>query len=110
MSETPIFDDLAAVHPELDFRKLEFVELRGWGGHLIRSYIRPEWVEKHQENGEITMEDDQPKTVEINESAGFDFMAPLPDLHGKTPRAAWESDPKDSWEPAARHYRDIVGQ
>lgn len=32
---------------------------------------------------------------------GFDFNAPLPDLHIRQQR---------SWEPAARHYRDLTEQ
>lgn len=35
-------------------------------------------------------------------SAPFDHAAPLPDLH--TPKQA------RSWEPAARHYRDLTEQ
>lgn len=31
--------------------------------------------------------------------SGFDFNAPLPDLHIRQSR---------SWEPAARHYRDLT--
>lgn len=32
-------------------------------------------------------------------TGGFDYHAPLPDLHIR---------PECSWEPAARHYRDLT--
>jgi len=35
----------------------------------------------------------------IHERKAFDHMAPLPDLHIRQAR---------SWEPAARHYRDLT--
>jgi hypothetical protein len=35
----------------------------------------------------------------LREKAAFDYDAPLPDLHIRKAR---------SWEPAARHYRDLT--
>ena len=35
----------------------------------------------------------------IHERKAFDYDAPLPDLHIRQAR---------SWEPAARHYRDLT--